>query len=89
MRPRTPPLLQLRLHQGGSGTNVLRPVTAVILNIKSFGLATLLLVALLVAVTLLHRPPTRPCHRCGKRVRLDRRVCRNCGYEFEPIRWGS
>ena len=57
-----------------------------ILNIKSFGLATLLLVALLVAVTLLHKKPTRPCHRCGKRVPLERRVCRNCGYDFEPIR---
>jgi predicted amidophosphoribosyltransferase len=64
-------------------------VTAVILNIKTFGLATLLLVGLLVAVSLLHRPPTRACHRCGRRVRLDRRVCRNCGYEFEPIRFGS
>jgi hypothetical protein len=61
---------------------------AVILNLTSFGLATLGLVGLLLAVTLLHRPPTRPCHRCGRRVRLERRVCRHCGYEFEPIRFG-
>jgi hypothetical protein len=46
-------------------------VTAVILNLTSFGLATLCL----VAVTLLHLAPTRPCHRCG--------------YEFEPIRFGN
>jgi hypothetical protein len=61
---------------------------AVILNLTSFGLATVGLVGLLIAVTLLHRPPTRPCHLCGRRVRLERRICRHCGYEFEPIRFG-
>lgn len=63
-------------------------VLGVILNLTSFGLATLGLVALLIAVTLLHRPPTRPCHRCGGRVKLDRRTCRHCGYDFEPVRFG-
>ena len=63
-------------------------VLGVILNLTSFGLATALLVALLIAVTLLHRPPTRPCHRCGRRVKLDRRTCRHCGYDFEPVRFG-
>lgn len=77
------------LHRGGSGTNLLRPLTAVILNLTTFGLAVLALLALLIVVSVLHRHPTRPCHRCGKRVRLDRRVCRHCGYEFEPIRFGS
>jgi hypothetical protein len=62
---------------------------AVLLNLTSFGLAVLGLIALLIVVTLLHRPPTRPCHRCGRRVRLDHRVCRHCGYEFEPIRFTS
>jgi predicted amidophosphoribosyltransferase len=61
---------------------------AVILNLTSFGLATLGLVGLLIAVTLLHRPPTRPCHRCGRRVRLERRICSHCGYDFEPVRFG-
>jgi hypothetical protein len=61
---------------------------AVLLNIKTFGGATLLLVGLLVVVTLMHRPPTRPCHRCGRRVKLEHRLCRHCGYEFEPIRFG-
>jgi rRNA maturation endonuclease Nob1 len=61
---------------------------SVILNLTSFGLATLGLVSLLVLVTLQHRAPRRPCHRCGRRVRLDRRVCRYCGYEFEPLRFG-
>jgi hypothetical protein len=60
---------------------------AVLLNLTSFGLATLGLVALLVAVSLLHRAPTRPCHRCGKRVRLGRRTCPNCDYDFEPVRF--
>ena len=63
-------------------------MTAVILNLTTFGLAVLGLLALLVAVTLLHRPPTRPCHRCGRRVRLEKRECPRCGYEFEPIRFG-
>ena len=65
------------------------PFLALVLNLTSFGLAVLALLTLLIAATLLHRPPTRPCHRCGRRVRLDRRVCQRCGYEFEPIRFGS
>jgi predicted amidophosphoribosyltransferase len=63
------------------------PPLAVILNLTSFGLATLGLIALLVAVTLLHRAPTRPCHRCGKRVKLGTRICPVCGYDFEPVRF--
>ena len=43
-------------------------MTAVILNLTMFGLAVLGLLAFLVTVTLLHRP----CHRCGRRVRLER-----------------
>jgi rRNA maturation endonuclease Nob1 len=62
------------------------PAVAVILNIKSFGIATLALVGLLVAVTLLHRKPTRRCHHCGRKVPLDRRTCQYCGYDFEPVR---
>jgi predicted amidophosphoribosyltransferase len=64
------------------------PALGVILNLTTFGLAVGALLGLLVTVTLLHRAPTRPCHRCGHRVRLDRRVCRHCGYEFEPVRFG-
>jgi predicted amidophosphoribosyltransferase len=63
------------------------PGPAVILNLTSFGLATLALVALLILVSLLHRAPTRPCHRCGKRVRLGNRICPRCGYDFEPVRF--
>jgi hypothetical protein len=59
---------------------------AVILNIKTFGAAVVLVVALLIAVTLLYRHPTRQCHRCGRRVRLDQRICKHCGYDFEPVR---
>jgi hypothetical protein len=54
------------------------------LNLTSFGLAVGTVVALLIAVTLLYRHPTRHCHHCGRRVRLDQRVCRHCGYDFEP-----
>jgi hypothetical protein len=28
------------------------------------------------------RAPTRPCHRCGNRVKLANRRCRHCRYEF-------
>ena len=59
---------------------------AVILNIKTFGAAVILVVALFIAVSLLHRHPTRQCHRCRHRVRLDQRVCKHCGYDFEPVR---
>ena len=59
----------------------------IVLNLTSFGLATLGLVGLLVAASLLHRAPTRPCHRCGSRVPLGRRTCRDCGYDFEPVRF--
>jgi hypothetical protein len=60
---------------------------AIVLNLTSFGLATLGLVVLLIAASLLHRAPTRPCHQCGGRVPLGRRTCRNCGYDFEPVRF--
>jgi predicted amidophosphoribosyltransferase len=59
---------------------------AVILNIKSFGLAVILLLALTMAVAAFYRHPTRRCHRCQKPVRLTQRVCANCGYDFEPVR---
>jgi rRNA maturation endonuclease Nob1 len=59
---------------------------AVLLNIRTFGGAVIAIVALLIGVTLLYRHPTRQCHRCGRRVRLDQRVCRHCGYDFEPVR---
>jgi hypothetical protein len=61
-------------------------VCAVLLNIKTFGLAVVSVVALLIAVSVLHRHPTRRCHHCHRRVRLDQRVCRHCGYDFEPVR---
>jgi hypothetical protein len=60
---------------------------AILLNLTSFGLTTLALLGLLVAVTVLYKPPTRPCHRCGRRVPLGKRVCRACGYDFEPVRF--
>jgi rRNA maturation endonuclease Nob1 len=61
-------------------------VLAIVLDIKSFGLAVALVVALLITVSLLYRHPTRRCHHCERRVRLDQRVCRHCGYDFEPVR---
>jgi len=60
---------------------------AVLLNLTSFGLTALGLVALLTVVSLLYKAPTRPCHRCGRRVPLGKRVCRDCGYDFEPVRF--
>jgi rRNA maturation endonuclease Nob1 len=59
---------------------------AVILNIKTFGAAVVLVVGLLIAVSILYRHPARRCHECGRRVRLDQRVCMHCGYDFEPVR---
>jgi predicted amidophosphoribosyltransferase len=61
-------------------------VLAIVLNIKSFGLAVLTVVGLLIAVSVLYKHPTRRCHLCNRRVRLDQRVCRHCGYDFEPVR---
>ena len=60
---------------------------SILLNLTSFGLTTLALVGLLIGVSLLYRAPTRPCHRCGSRVPLGRRVCRDSGYDFEPVRF--
>ena len=60
---------------------------AILLNLTSFGLAIVGLLGILVAVSLLYRAPTRPCHQCGRRVPLGRRVCRACGYDFEPVRF--
>jgi rRNA maturation endonuclease Nob1 len=64
--------------------NIVDP--AVILNIKSFGLAVIAVVALMIAVSAMYRHPTRRCHRCHRRVRLTQRVCAHCGYDFEPVR---
>jgi rRNA maturation endonuclease Nob1 len=59
---------------------------AVLLNLTSFGLVVVAIVGLMIAVSIIYRHPTRPCHRCGRRVRLDKRVCGHCGYEFEVVR---
>ena len=61
-------------------------VFGLVLNLTSFGLTVLVVVALLVAVSMFYRHPTRRCHQCGHRVRLDQRICRRCGYDFEPVR---
>jgi hypothetical protein len=63
------------------------PDLAVILNLTSFGLAALIMTGLLLLATVLHRAPTRPCHQCGRRVRLGTRICNRCGYDFEPVRF--
>lgn len=75
-------------NRGASTVGTMEAVVlvSVILNIKTFGLAVATVVALLIAVTLMHRPPMRRCHLCERRVRLDQRVCRHCGYDFEPVR---
>ena len=62
-------------------------IWSVVLNLTNFGLATIGLLGLLIAVTLLHRAPTRPCHRCGRSVPLGRRTCQQCGYDFAPMRF--
>ena len=59
---------------------------AIVLNLTTFGLTVATVVGLLIAVTLMHRPLTRRCHQCDRRVRLDQRVCSHCGYDFEPVR---
>jgi hypothetical protein len=59
---------------------------AVLLNLTSFGLAVIFLVGLLIVVAGFHRHPTRPCHRCGAKVKLGSRVCARCGYDFSPVR---
>jgi hypothetical protein len=61
-------------------------VLAVQLSPISFGLAAVGLTGLLIVVAALHRTPSRPCHRCGRRVPISARVCRYCGYEFSPVR---
>ena len=61
-------------------------LATVILNGRTFALAVAVVVGLLIAVSVLYRHPTRQCHKCGRRVRLDQRVCSHCGYDFEPVR---
>jgi hypothetical protein len=59
--------MQLALQKRGPARSAQAVSLAVILTIQTLGGAVVLLVGLLVAVTLLHRAPTRPCHRCGRR----------------------
>jgi predicted amidophosphoribosyltransferase len=58
------------------------------LSPTTFGVAVVGVVLILVTASLLYRHPTRQCHRCGKQARLDQRICRECGYDFEPISYG-
>jgi hypothetical protein len=59
---------------------------AVQLNLISFGLTAVVLTVLLIVAGALQTSPTRPCHRCGRRVPISARICRYCGYEFAPVR---
>jgi hypothetical protein len=63
------------------------PTLAILLDLTSFGIVVIGVTLLLIMVTALHRPPTRPCHQCGRRVRITARTCIYCGYEFSPVRF--
>ena len=63
------------------------PILAVQLNLVSFLLGLVGFGGLLILVSALHRPPTRPCHECGRRVPITNRICRYCGYDFSPVRF--
>jgi hypothetical protein len=62
-------------------------VAAPILNIQIFLLGIFGLLALLVAVSALHRHPTRVCPQCGQKVRLDHGRCPTCRYRFSHFFW--
>lgn len=53
-----------------------------VLNLTIFATAMFVLVALLIAMALLHRPPVRPCPNCSKWMRIDSRTCPHCRYEL-------
>jgi hypothetical protein len=73
----------------GQGQNPVMgwPTLAILLDLTSFGIVVIGVTLLLIMVTALHRPPTRPCHQCGRRVRITSRTCIYCGYEFSPVRF--
>jgi hypothetical protein len=64
---------------------VLSAPLAILLNLQTFGLAVAGVLLILILVTALHRPPTRPCHQCGRRVKITARTCMYCGYDFSPV----
>jgi hypothetical protein len=66
---------------------MIAPLLAVLLNLTTFALAVGAVLLILILVTAMHRPPTRRCHECGRRVKLTSRTCMYCGYDFEPVRF--
>jgi hypothetical protein len=66
---------------------MIAPTLAVLINLTNFGLVVIGVTALLILVTALHRPPTRRCHQCGRRVKITARTCIYCGYDFSPVRF--
>ncbi len=62
-------------------------VVALLLNLQIFLVTILGLLGLLVAVSILHRPPTRRCPNCDREVRLDHGRCPTCRYRFSHFFW--
>lgn len=61
------------------------PAAEVTLNLTSFGLVTLAVTLPLVIISLTYTHVTRTCHQCGRRTRVDKRQCTNCGYDASPV----
>jgi hypothetical protein len=60
---------------GDSGTQVIAFITAFVV----------VLLVLLLVIWIVRRLNSRPCPRCGKRVRTGRMRCQSCGFDFETV----
>jgi hypothetical protein len=56
-----------------------------VLNLGIFLAALGVVLVLLIVLAVLYRHPTRPCPKCGSRVRIDHRMCNRCGYRITII----
>jgi hypothetical protein len=55
-------------------------------QIITFVIAFLVVLAiLLLVIFLVRRANSRPCPRCGSRVRTGRMRCDACGFDFETV----
>jgi uncharacterized protein HemY len=55
-------------------------------QIAVFVIAFLVVLAiLLLVIWLVRRANSRPCPRCGSRVRTGRLRCESCGFDFETV----
>ncbi len=75
----------IRLFVGAMITIGLLALMGVVGGYAVFGLLFWLVFVILWAIGAIGQPPSRPCPRCGERVRNGIMECSNCAFDFQTI----